>query len=436
MSRTGPTVPVRPAGSGPSSAVPLTATQQGIWLAELVDPGESGYHDTAVSRLAGDLDADALRAALTDVQRHHEALRCRIETTEDGVPTQVFDVDRVDWSYRTAGNPDTPVERLVGLDSTEPFDLAAGPLWRVRLVRTGPAEHILIVVTHHLVTDGWSHGVFLRTLLACYLARTQRVRPALPEPGLRYREWIVDKLRREQEAQQPDRVRQATARLADSPRRWSPPGLTAGPTGRRAVPVPVPVSEAQRQEFRAACRRLNVTPYMALAGLFALLVARGTGTGEVVVAAPVAHRADPRAAALMGCLIEVVPVRVRVDPAQPAREAAVAGRTATLEALRHLEVPYREVARGLGVPPGDGDPLTNLSLEEFNAPMGSHRLAGLEIEPLPRVGLRTRHDLALSIPAGLSRAPELLVPADRWQPGAVAALAAEFADLVGACDVA
>ncbi|WP_175439960.1 condensation domain-containing protein [Micromonospora nigra] len=420
-------------GSVPSSALALTATQQGIWLAEQLEPGESGYHDTAVSRIVGDLDADALRAALADVQRHHEALRCRIETTADGVPTQVFDVDRVDWSYRRSARPDTPVERLVGLDSSEPFDLGSGPLWRVRLVRTGPAEHILIVVTHHLVTDGWSHGVFLRTLLACYLARTRGIRPALPDPGLRYGEWIADKLRRERDARQSDRVDRAAARLVDAPRRWSPPGLTAGPAGRRAALVPVPLSAAECETFRQACRGLGVTTYMGLAGLFALGVARGTGVGEVVLAAPVAHRADPRTAALMGCMIEVVPVHVRVDPALPAREAATAGRAATLEALRHLDVPYREVTRALRVPPGDEDPLTNLSFEEFNVPLGRHRLAGLEIEPLPRVGLRTRHDLTLSVPAGLARSPELLVPADRWQPGTVAAFATDLADLVRAC---
>ncbi|WP_176308616.1 condensation domain-containing protein [Micromonospora sp. NBS 11-29] len=411
------------------AALPLTATQEGIWLAELLEPGESGYHDTAVSRVVGELDPDALRAALSDVQRHHEALRCRLVTTDDGVPTQVFDVDAVDWSYREAA-PGTPVERLVGLDSSEPFDLAEGPLWRVRLIRTGPAEHVLIVVTHHLVTDGWSHGVFLRTLLACYLARTQQVGPALPAPALSYHDWIVDKLRRERDARHPERVREAAARLVDAPRRWAPAGLTDGVAGRRATLLPVPLPAPRIADFRQSCRALHTTPYMALAGLFALLLARRTGTGEVVVAAPVAHRADPRTAPLMGCMIDVVPVRVEVDPAGPVRDAVVAGRAATVAALRHLDVPYREISRALRVPPGDADPLTNLSLEEFNAPMGTHRFAGLEIEALPRVGLRTRHDLSLSVPAGLSQPPELLVPAGRWRPGTVAALAEEFAELV------
>ncbi|MFI7217036.1 condensation domain-containing protein [Micromonospora maritima] len=425
-------VPVAPAVSRAAAAFPLTATQQGIWLAELLQPGESGYHDTAVSRVVGELDPDALRAALTDAQRHHEALRCRLTTTGDGVPAQVFDVDAVDWSYREAA-PGTPVERLVGLDSSEPFDLETGPLWRVRLIRTGPAEHVLIVVTHHLVTDGWSHGVFLRTLLGCYLARTQRVRPALPAPGLTYHEWILDKVRREREAQQPDRVREAAARLVDAPRRWAPPGLADGPAGpRRAALLPVPLAAPRIEALRQSCHTVGTTPFMALAGLFALLLARRTGTGEVVVAAPVAHRADPRHAPLMGCMIDVVPVRVEVDPAGPVRDAVVAGRTATVTALRHLDVPYRGISRALRLPPGDADPLTNLSLEEFNAPLGTHRFAGLEIETLPRVALRTRHDLSLSVPAGVSRSPELLVPADRWRPGTVAALAEEFAELVTA----
>lgn len=414
--------------------LPLTATQQGIWLGEQLDPGESGYHDTAVLRFTGRLDVDALHDAFSETQATHEALRARIIEV-DGEPRQTFDVDRLIWVYddlaENQSAAQAEADRWAVRDAATPFDLERGPLWRVRVMRLGGDEHRVVIVLHHLVTDGWSHGVVLRAALAHYLRITGVAGPPPPVPARSYASWVTAKVRLEAAAVSGRQLDDVIRRLADAPRVWSFPGL-AGGTSRAAGSVPVPVPTEVWSPFGSACQRVGATGYMALGGLFALLLARAGGVSPVVMSAPVAKRCRAADADLVGCMIDVVPVRIDVPAAAAPADAVSAGRAGVVEALRHGEVPYRQVARALGADASSDDPLTNIGLEEFNAPRRGRRVGPLRVEPLSRGLLRLRHDLTLSLASNVGDGVALLYPADRWRPGAVEALAADLAVLVSA----
>ncbi|QNP66621.1 condensation domain-containing protein [Streptomyces genisteinicus] len=412
----------------------MTATQQGIWLAEQLSPGVSGYHDTAVLRVGGPLDADALRLAFGDAHTVHEAMRCRVVEV-DGEPRQTFDAPAPEPAYTDVGGVGAEargsrVERLTALAATEPFDLEAGPLWRARLVRTGSGEHVLILVVHHLISDGWSHGVLLRTLLSHYAARSRGTAlPPGPEAG-GYRGWLLSRAARERAAVAGGRAREVAALLADGPYRAAPPGLEGPPHDRLAAAVELPVADETWAAFNRVCRRAGVTPYMGLTGLFGLLLSRVTGGGRTVLASPVALRDDPAAARLMGCLINVVPVVVGSRPTAGPASALAAGRDAVLTALRYADVPYRDVARALGPLAASDDPVTNVGVEEFNAPREPVRAGDVVVEPMPRGQVRLRHDLALSVPQGGAGA-QLLHPVGGWSTEGVRSLARDLAELIG-----
>ncbi|MEU4746375.1 hypothetical protein AB0G02_38765, partial [Actinosynnema sp. NPDC023658] len=170
--------------------------------------------------------------------------------------------------------------------------------------------------------------------------------------------------------------------------------------------------------------------FMALAGLFARTLARAADVQAVTVSAPVANRHDHGTASLLGCLVGLTPLVVVVPPGTSAREAVLAGRSAVSAALDRSALPYRDLARALGASAASDDPLTNIGLDEFNAPTGSHRVGDLVLTPLPRQHLRLRHDLTLSVPSDPARVPELLYPEQRWSPGAVRDLAEALADAV------
>ncbi len=418
------------AGSAP---LPLTADQQAIWLAEQVDPGRSGYHVTGGLRVVGPLDTGALRAVFTALQESHEALRCRVPDV-DGEPRQVFDVLRLDWSEidLTSSPPqarEVVWRRLVAMEAVEPFDLREGPLWRVRLIRTAPSEHVLLLVTHHLITDGRSLEVLLRDLLIRYEAAVHGF-PAPPSPpGTPYARWIRARVRQERAACSEETVRRLARRLGSAPYRPALPGLRPPGPEPVAERLELPCPPGAWSALARSCQGLGVTVNMALTGLFGLLLARVTGDRELIMAAPFGNRADPATMNILGCLMSLIPVSVRIADDSPGR-AVVAGRRALVEALDSADVPYPLIARTLGLASGTGDPLTSIGMQEFNTVIDPCEAAGVRVEQLPREAMRLRYDLALSIPTRLSRPPELLYTPGRWDAGAVETLAAEMAAMV------
>jgi hypothetical protein len=412
---------------------PLTADQQAIWLSERVAPGRAGYHVTCAVRLSGKLDDAALAAAVADLHHRHQALRCRI-VERYGEPSQHFDVAQAAWSRTNLDRGpvdarETALRRVIAADSAQPFDLPAGPLWRARLIRTAPDEHVLLLVLHHLVVDGWSLGLLLRDLLACYTSRTQG-QPVPAPPAQRYAAWVTERARLEQTAATPERLRRIVRRLSAAPYRPELPGLGPPSADRRAEVVPVSCSDDVWPDFARACRRLGATEYMAMTGLFALVLARVTGDEDVVVAAPLALRSDPRTAYTVGCMISLVPIGMRVPPASAPAEAVATAQRAISATLSDGDVPYRAIAQAVGAANDIEDPLTSVSSEEFNVSLDPCEVAGLRVEPLPRAALGVRHALALSIPQGAGRAPDLLYPVQRWLPDAALTIANDLGGLI------
>jgi hypothetical protein len=417
---------------------PLTATQQGIWLAEQLDQGTSGYHDTAGLAISGPLDAGALRDALADAQAEHEALRCRI-TDRDGQPRQRFDVDTVDWNavdltgVSPAARP-ARLERLVAATAASPFDLARGPLWRARLIRTGAEEHVLVLVLHHLIIDGWSHGLLMDSLISGYAARIGGQPPARPRSG--YASWLNGRTRREAAVSADGTARALAAELGPLPYRLRLAGLDPSEPDRRAAELPVSLPPPAWAAFDTACRKAGRTRFMALTGLFALALCRAGGQDGALFATPIAGRYGGTAAGLMGCMINLVPIRVPVRPDDRTDAAQAAGTRALARAMAHPDLPYREIARAAGPLPAGDDPLTNVGLEQFNAPASEVRAGPLRVTPLSRAQVRLRHDLTLSVPRAGDGPPALLYPSARWHPGDVADLAGDLAELVTAVSAA
>ncbi|MEU7874957.1 condensation domain-containing protein, partial [Dactylosporangium sp. NPDC049140] len=152
--------------------LPLSFAQQRLWFLDRLQPGSLEYNVPMRLPFGRDLAVDTLRHALGALVERHEVLRTRLVTADDGTPHQVvdppapFDLPIVDLS----GEPDpaAAAEAWLAADGRAPFDLAAGPLFRATLVRTGPDEQILAIAKHHAVSDEWSAGILRRELAALY----------------------------------------------------------------------------------------------------------------------------------------------------------------------------------------------------------------------------------------------------------------------------
>ncbi|MGI5203989.1 condensation domain-containing protein [Spirillospora sp. CA-108201] len=183
----------------PRTGAPLPASfsQERLWLLDRLRPGSAAYVVSTAGRLRGDLDADRLRAGLADLTARHEILRTSLAWTGDRTAQIVHDSVAVPWEMTDLSDvpdPRAAAERILAGDVERGFDLTTAPLWRARLVRMGPRDHLFGVAMHHAITDAWSVGVFLSELGRLYTASGKdpaQEGPVLPPLPLQYGDFAV-----------------------------------------------------------------------------------------------------------------------------------------------------------------------------------------------------------------------------------------------------
>src|SRR6185369_14783161 len=190
--------------------LPLSFAQQRLWFLDQMNPGTATYNIPLGIRLSGSLDVAALERAISEVVRRHETLRTSF-VEEEGTARQVIAAAEVlalpvvELSQLPEAEQEAEVQRLAAVESTQAFDLAQGPLWRVQLLRLSAAEHVLLCTMHHIVSDGWSMEILVREVSALYEAYAAGRAPALAELPIQYadyavwqREWLQGEVLEEQ----------------------------------------------------------------------------------------------------------------------------------------------------------------------------------------------------------------------------------------------
>ena len=183
---------------------PLSFAQRGLWFLHQIDPASPSYHVPCVGRLRGPLQPAVLERSLGELIRRHEILRTTIAPGTDGEPGQrvsppgAITLPVVELGDGPATDRERRVQQLVTEQYEPPFDLTRGPLWRGQLLRLSETEHLLVLIFHHLVFDGWSDGVLWRELAAGYDGFLREQPVALPPLAIQYadfaawqRQWLT-----------------------------------------------------------------------------------------------------------------------------------------------------------------------------------------------------------------------------------------------------
>ncbi|MFI9063943.1 amino acid adenylation domain-containing protein [Streptomyces sp. NPDC053429] len=397
-------IPARVAGPGP-----LSFGQQRLWLLDRLQPGRPDYNMPGAMRLSGTLDTAAALGALRDVVARQEVLRSRIEAGVGGAqearlvvePVEVFSpvfTDLVTGAADTdaAGAEERALE-LAAADAALPFDLAAAPLLRARLVRVAEREHLLVIVAHHIAFDGWSVAVFWQEFFAAYRARTESGSEPLPELAVSYAAfaaWQRQRLTGDLLAQQLGYWRGRLAKLAplDLPTDRPRPSVPSGRGDQSSFTVPAPLLE----RLRELGRRHDATLFMVLLAGFQALLARWSGAQDVAVGSPIAGRDRSELEPLVGFFVNTLVLRGDLcgDPAF----ATLIGRAreTCLEAYAHQDVPFERLVEEVH-PQRDlsRNPLFQVMLvlnEEAAAPPA---LPGLAAEPVALASGASKFDLSL-----------------------------------------
>jgi acyl-CoA synthetase (AMP-forming)/AMP-acid ligase II len=393
-------------GPDPLADPPLSLEQERLLFLHELAPGSGAYNIAVAVFLEGELDQAALDRSLSIVAERHAVLRSSYPREDGGWKQRIAEPAPVCARQveLPAGAGDREALELAHAEARLPFDLQRGPVLRVTHVRVGPQRHLLVLVVHHLVADGWSMGVLVRELGEAYTAFTSGRAPSLPplpaqvaDLARAQRSWV------------------ASGGIEPSLAYWretlaGAPPLLELPTDRPRPPiasfegasVPIAISSPVTAAIHALARDEGATLFMTLVAGFVLLVAGRAGTHDIVLGTDVAGRSQARSQRLIGLFVNQVVLRIDTSGNPTFRTLVGRARETALGAFAHDQVPFGTLVGALR-PPRDPayNPIFQVMFVLESAPVPPLALPGLRVErvELEEVGapfdlsvLLTEHD--------------------------------------------
>ncbi|HYO51945.1 non-ribosomal peptide synthetase, partial [Archangium sp.] len=385
--------------------LPLSFSQQRLWFMDQLSPGDSLFNITLAARVTGALEVDSLEWSLRELCRRHEPLRTTFALVQ-GQPAQVispeprFQLGVVDLSGLGEQEREAEVQRRADADAAQPFELTKGPLMRVQLLRLAPHEWVLLMALHHIVTDGWSMGLFFNELGALYEAHGRGSPSPLPELPIQYadyavwqRSWLSGEVLEAQLAYWRKQLAGAPAVLelpTDHPR-------PAFRSTRGALAVGPLYPAALIQALRGVAQKEGVTLFMLLEAVFHTLLHRYSGQDDISVGTTVTGRTRTETEPLIGLFINTLVFRVNLAGDPTFRELLARVREMALGAYAHQDVPFEKLVDELAPERS----LSHAPLFQAVFDMGGYaggtptNLAGFKLTPLSTQLKTTKFDLAL-----------------------------------------
>ncbi|HEX2093502.1 MAG TPA: condensation domain-containing protein, partial [Longimicrobiaceae bacterium] len=396
--------PIEPADR--SGRLALSFAQQRLWFLEQLGNLGSAYHMRSTLRLRGELDRLALVRALDRIVARHEVLRTTFRVT-GGDPEQwiapagesAFHL--VDHDLREEPGAEAELERLAAAEARAAFDLERGPLIRGRLVRLAADDHALILVMHHIVSDGWSMGVLTDELSVLYAAFRRGEADPLPPLAVQYadfaawqRRWVDGEVLRSQ-------AEYWAGTLAGAPELLELPTDHARPARQDHVgaAVPVELDPELTAALRGVAQRHGATLFMTLLAGWAVVLGRLSGQAEVVVGTPTANRVRKEVERLIGFFVNTLALRVDLSGSPGVGDLLARVKARALEAQRNQDIPFEQVVeRVQPVRSLAHNPVFQVMFTWQSAPRGSLELPGLVLAPAPAARrVTSKFDLELEL---------------------------------------
>jgi non-ribosomal peptide synthetase component F/thioesterase domain-containing protein len=344
---------VAPAEVDDVFVLPTTAGQQGFWYLDQLQPGNPAYNIAVRFRLQGPLRVDCLERALNKIVARHESLRTTFGVRE-GMPVQVIvpqltiplPVD----DLRAFPEPERArrAEVLAGDEARLRFDLARGPLIRTRLLRLKDEEHMLLMTVHHIVSDGWSIGIFTNELTALYQSECSGMPAVLPELTIQcgdYAIWQEEWLRSQQLQ---DQVSYWTKQLANLPLLEIPTDRPRGPAATHNGSIEsILLPRELTDPIEALATQEKATTFMVMLAAFKIFLKQYTGLDDVYAGSVFAGRPRVELEALIGMFINPLVLRTNLGGNPTFRQLLSRVRETVLGAFANQEVPFERVVEAV-----------------------------------------------------------------------------------------
>ncbi|MEG3936130.1 amino acid adenylation domain-containing protein [Microcoleus sp. B13-B4] len=383
--------------------LPLSFAQARLWLLAQLEPDSPAYNIPATFRLTGLLNVTALSQSLSEIVRRHEVLRTTFPSV-DGQPKQVISLHTaltlpvIDLRELPPDQGLSEAQRLATEEAQQPFDLATGPLFRVKLLHLKEAEYMLLVTIHHIVYDGWSDDIFLREVAALYDAFSTGKPSPLPELPIQYadfahwqREWLQGEVLESQRDYWKQQLN-GSLPILQLPTDYPRPPVQTYQGEYQSLDLPENLTKA----LKDVSQQEQVTLFMTLLAAFQTFLYRYTGQEDMIVGTPIAGRNQMEAEGLIGFFVNTLALRTYLggNPSFPELLGRV--REVALGAYAHQDLPFEKLVEELQ-PERDRSrtPLFQVMFVLQNTPTSALELPGLTVNSLKIKNGTAKFDLTL-----------------------------------------
>jgi amino acid adenylation domain-containing protein len=384
---------------------PLSFAQQRLWFLNQLEPNNPFYNIPQGLRMRGQLNLSALEKGLDEIVRRHEVLRTTYQVEQGRIaqiilPKQQVTLFQIDLTDVPHAEREAAAQTFIDQEARRPFDLEKGPVIRASLLNLSSDEHILVLNTHHIASDGWSMGIFVRELTELYTAFVQGKPSPLAELPAQYvdfavwqRRWISGDVLNQHLDYWRKQLQGAPGAIelpTDRPR----PAIQSFRGEKRTIVLPKESADA----IRELCHREGVTLYMTVLAAFQALLFRYTGQDDIVVGSPIANRNYAETENLIGFFVNALTMRTKLSGNPTFRELLARVREVALGAYAHQDLPFERLVEEFDPERSLGhNPLFQVLLVLQNAPKYALTLPGLELEWLYVYNGTAKFDLALHI---------------------------------------
>ena len=379
----------------------LSHAQERIWFVEQMQPGTGAYSIPVAVRLKGPLDRDRLKTCFDIVVQRHESLRTVFEVL-DGEPFQTIATrSTADFSFQDLGDDEPAQDAAIGHFARQPFALAQGPLFRVRLFAVAPDEHILVMVIHHIISDYASLQILIDEVYRLYSAAGSPSPAQLPALDIQYRDYA-------------EWQRNGTAELSGQLGYWRERLRDAPLLLQLPFDFPRPVTQAfhgARHKFHLGpalsaaikdlARSRKLTTFMVLLAAYQILLARLSRSDDICIGTTASNRNRAETRNLIGLFVNNLVMRTRLQPDDTFDMVLSRVRDTTLDALSNQDVPFEQVVDTLNVERDIGhNALFQSTFVLHNASGAAFDLGDIKVTPVALDSGASRFDLSLDMHEG------------------------------------
>ena len=366
--------------------LPVSFVQERLWFLEQMCSENCAYNVPIAFRLRGPLELGVFQKAFDQIVARHESLRTTFCLTDGNLMQAISPAVSVKIAVEDLRD-ESQAQEQVDKEARLLFDLARGPLIRAKLLRLGEADHIFVVVMHHIISDGWSLGIFLRELEAAYRAILYSVpQPALPPLPVQYADFAAWRRQSLQGVALEKEIDFWKKKLEGAPPSIAiPAGLSAssnadGKAGHINVQIPTSLTEA----IVHFGHQDGTTPFVVLMTALAITLQKWTNQHDMVIGTVVAGRNRRELENVIGCFMNFLPLRIAIQSAESGREVLAGVRRAAVEAQNHQDCPFEKIVEAVNPERKlNQNPLYNVALLFQNFSLDFFNDGPLRATPVP-----------------------------------------------------